>query len=82
MGYCKKCCWYKPEQMGGAFGVRGYCFLNPPAVMPLPQQIPVQREKSRVAIPQEPQVGIFPTSVRPYVNEMDGCSHWKLEQIQ
>lgn len=73
MGNCKVCNWFEPEQEG-----RGHCFVDPPRVVVMPQQIPAPVVKSRlVPNAEQPQMGIFPVTVRPYVLDTHRCSRWK-----
>jgi hypothetical protein len=81
MQHCRTCHWFKPETAGEAVGVNGHCFINPPTIIAMPAQMPAPKVTSRLAPRSEQQVGIFPTSVRPYVQETDGCSQWKSGQM-
>lgn len=78
MTTCKQCRFYQPVQMGEAKAPYGYCFLKPPVVIMMLQEIPALKVASRLSGSVQSTTQLLPASVRPNVREHEFCGDWKV----
>lgn len=78
MNKCKQCRYYQAGDAAQAGGVAwGYCFLKPPVVFMMPQQVAAPRRIAQ-AQPAEMSMALVPVSVRPQVREAEFCAEFAL----
>ena len=80
MTTCKECKFYQPHQAGEAKAPYGYCFLKPPVVVMMLQEIPPLKVDTRFAAraAQQPNAQLLPAAVRPQVREHEFCGEWQV----
>ena len=79
MTTCKECRFYKPHQTGKAVAPYGYCFLKPPVVVMMLQEVPQLKVQSKFASNPQQNMQLLPAAIRPQVREHEFCGDWQVQ---
>lgn len=78
MIHCKECAFYQAHKTAEGALQYGYCFLKPPVVVMMMQEVPrpVLQPMSKQPM-KSPDFQLAPAAVRPQVREQEYCSEGK-----